>query len=119
MVPYADRAGANARTHSRLELARCRFNRITCRQFILGVSTCKACSWCHSAFLTGSHRPWLEAESWGTAFEHRYSLRSRTALGTIKRAPTARRGDAVRGGLENQSQRAGSYESGSHYYPDV
>src|ERR1700730_12688615 len=91
MVLFADRAGANAGTDidsSQLKLAGCSTHRNTCRSFILGVGSYKACSWCHTPLSADSDRSRIKAESWTAAFEYRYSLRSWTALGTTECAPT-------------------------------
>src|ERR1700688_1866273 len=117
-VPFTERAGANT-NGSRLELARRSFTRNACGQFVRGVGPWKTRSRCPPALFAGSHRPRLEAKSWAVAFEYRHSLRSWTALGAIKCTLTARDIVAVCGGLENQSRRAGPYQSGRHYYPGV
>src|ERR1700732_1281490 len=113
MVLFTECTAANTDTNiSQLGLARYSFTGNTWRQFVLRVGPCKTCSRRYSAFFAGSHGPRLEAESRAATVEYRHSLRSRTALGAVKRTLTARDIVAVRGGVENQSRRIGSYQSG-------
>src|ERR1700675_3160003 len=118
VVPFTNRAGPNA-NGSRFEFAGRSFSRSAGRRSVRRIGPWKARSRCYPALSARSHRPRLEAKSWAAALEHRHSLRSRTALGAIKRTLATRDIVAVRGGFENQSERVGSYESGSHYYPAV
>ena len=119
IAPFTQRAGANA-NGPRVKLARCSFTGNAPRRFVLRIGPSKASSRRSPALFAGSHRPWLEAKSWAAAFEYRHSFRSRTALGAVKRTVTARVIVPVRGGVENQSRRAGPYQSPRrHQYPSV
>src|SRR5450631_3251663 len=70
---------------------------------VLRKHTVKTCSGNSAALVARSDRPRIEAKSWTSSFRFKYSFGSRTALGAIKRTPSARLRDAVCGGLADQS----------------